>query len=250
MLESCLDARIALDFHPPQGAHTRYLRTLSKNLSSAGASPPPQLATFRRQRAAHHTTIFLTVNTPRCPFLPASPPSERRTPEGRAHDFRLAGRRGARILTVVALQGKRKSTNRSKNSCRTGKLTGSRPGTPAPRTRAGTRRSLIGGCFYRSRQLRAALALVSGPNRSRRRLVRARPHRVRNPALHAGRARTAGRNDTEPARPSTRRQERLQSGRKLASLPPSPFWRPFAGYQLIIAIGACGDVTGRNRADI
>ena len=151
MLESCLDARIALDFHPPQGAHTRYLRTLSKNLSSAGASPPPQLATFRRQRAAHHTTIFLTVNTPRCPFPLASPTPEPRTLKGRAHDFRLAGRRGARILTVVALQGKRKSTNRSKNSFRAGKLTGCKPGT-----RAETRRSLIGCRFYRSRHIQGS----------------------------------------------------------------------------------------------
>ena len=206
------------------------------NLSSSASRTSYNHFSDRQHPAMPFSSRIATVRTP--------------NPEGPTHDFRHASRRGARILTVVALQGKRKSTNRSKNSCRTGKLTGSRPGTPAPRTRAGTRRSLIGGCFYRSRQLRAALALVSGPNRSRRRLVRARPHRVRNPALHAGRARTAGRNDTEPARPSTRRQERLQSGRKLASLPPSPFWRPFAGYQLIIAIGACGDVTGRNRADI
>ncbi len=60
-------------------------------------SAPPQLTTFRRQRAAHHTTIFLTVNTSAelfcCPATPFRSPQE-------PQPIAQPSVRGARILTA------------------------------------------------------------------------------------------------------------------------------------------------------
>ena len=71
-----------------------------RSFTTRVACHPPQPATFRRQRAAHHTTNFLTVNTPRelfcrlathqrSPQTPADQPAFR---SRGAHPNRSSGR--------------------------------------------------------------------------------------------------------------------------------------------------------------
>ena len=53
-----------MDFHPPQGAHTSYLRTLSKIKGLRGFLhlAPRDISS---EGAAYYTSNFLTVNTPK-----------------------------------------------------------------------------------------------------------------------------------------------------------------------------------------
>ena len=51
-----------MDFHPPQGAHTSHLRTLSK-IKSLRASIDPAPLDLSSEGAAYYTTISQTVNT-------------------------------------------------------------------------------------------------------------------------------------------------------------------------------------------
>jgi hypothetical protein len=53
---------VSMDFHPPQGAHTSYLRTLSKIKGlRESVHPAPENISFKG--AAHHTSKFASVNT-------------------------------------------------------------------------------------------------------------------------------------------------------------------------------------------
>jgi hypothetical protein len=59
-----------MDFHPPQGAHTSYLRTLSKIKGLRGLLhlAPKDISS---EGAAYYTSNFLTVNTSKKLFFEA-----------------------------------------------------------------------------------------------------------------------------------------------------------------------------------
>ena len=77
---TCLDALCILDFHPPQGVHTSYLRTLSKILPAAKPEGTAPLD-ISSEGAGYYTSKFVFVNSRSASFLrrsgplaPASPP--------------------------------------------------------------------------------------------------------------------------------------------------------------------------------
>ena len=102
MLDSCLDARIALDLFIHRKAPTQdSCAHCQRSFNPRAFHPPP--ATFRRQRAAHHTTNFLTVNTPNRSFFTPTCPECNHIPPNLAPALQ-----GARMLTADTVLRKRR----------------------------------------------------------------------------------------------------------------------------------------------
>jgi len=97
-----------MDFHPPQGAHTSYLRTLSK-IIGLRIFFDPRLRTFRPRWAVHLTSFFVSVNTPKRSFFASRHPAISPSVALFASPFQASRRRGAHLT----------SDSRSVNPCAT-----------------------------------------------------------------------------------------------------------------------------------